>query len=69
MAAIHHRMPVILDDQDLQTWLDPDNQDLEKLKSMLDPFPMEQMHAYVVSDVVNNSRNDLPTCIVPILDS
>ncbi len=65
VSPIHDRMPVILDDGDLDTWLDPSVKDFDALHSLLDPFPAGAMKAYVVSETVNNSRNDSAACIAP----
>jgi putative SOS response-associated peptidase YedK len=65
MESIHDRMPVILSDADITTWLDPSVKEFETLYTLLDPFPQKDMTAYAVSDAVNNSRYDLPMCIEP----
>lgn len=66
VAPIHDRMPVILSDDELSAWLDPLNKDFDSLHSLLDPFPDGLMKSYVVSDTVNNSRNDSVDCINPL---
>lgn len=45
VASVHHRMPVILDPQDFELWLDPQVQDTEKLKCLLKTYPAEDMTA------------------------
>jgi putative SOS response-associated peptidase YedK len=66
VAPIHDRMPVILEDRDLDAWLDPSLNDFDALHPLLDPYPAEGMRAYAVSDAVNNSRNDVSACIEPL---
>jgi len=66
MASIHDRMPVILNDEDLDIWLDNNVKDFEQLYNLLDPYPENEMDAYVVSYAVNNSRDDTAACIEPI---
>lgn len=66
MSEIHHRMPVILDDQEVATWLNPKNQDLNMLSKMLKPYESKDMYSYKVSPIVNNARNDLKECILKI---
>ncbi len=63
MAPIHHRMPVVLADNDYADWLDPAASDLSKL---LTPCPADELICYPVDSVVNNSRNEGPQCIVPL---
>ncbi len=66
MAPIHNRMPVILEKEDYDVWLQPGNQP-EQGKHLLRPFPAERMATYPVSKLVNSPRNDSPDCIVPLL--
>ena len=60
MARIHNRMPVILDANDYNRWLDPNNSDGELL---LQPCPGEWLDAHPVSTYVNNPRNNDSKCI------
>ena len=55
MAKIHDRMPVILDDADVGTWLSGDAKDAAKL---MKPFAAERSSMYPVSTYVNNARNE-----------
>jgi len=66
MRPIHDRMPVILDPQSFDLWLDPRMQDVERVQSLLRPYPAEAMIAYPVSAMVNNARNDNPQCVLPL---
>lgn len=61
-AAIHDRMPVILDPQDYDRWLDPATS-VDALRGLLKPYPAERMEAYPVNRVVNSVKNDVPACI------
>lgn len=59
VKEIHHRMPVILEEKDEDSWLDPENKDFEKLLSLLVPYPPEKMSMHIVSKLVNSpSAND-----------
>jgi putative SOS response-associated peptidase YedK len=64
-ASIHNRMPVILDPEDYDMWLDPDFDEREPLTSLLKPFPAEAMEAYPVSRRVNKPANNDPRVIEP----
>lgn len=66
MERIHDRMPVILNEKDEAKWLDPEFKDTDKLSSLLQPYPSEQMVAYKVSTIVNSPQNDTPACIKPV---
>ena len=66
MEDIHNRMPVILPVDGYELWLDPGEPDLEQLKTLLQPYPSEEMMAFPVSRVVNNPANDTEACIQPI---
>jgi putative SOS response-associated peptidase YedK len=65
VRRLHDRMPVILPETVWSEWLDPTNDDVPALSSLLIPFPSEQMHAYPVSNLVNNVRHDSPELLEP----
>ncbi len=65
MASIHNRMPVILEREDYDMWLDPGD-DPQQALHLLRPYPPEKMAAYPVTTLVNSPRNDLPACIEPL---
>ena len=66
VSQIHHRMGVILRDQDYEKWLRPSEADPKELKPLLAPYPAEDMLYYPVSTLVSNARNDSPECIKAI---
>jgi putative SOS response-associated peptidase YedK len=53
-AKVHDRMPVILDPDDYDTWLDPAIDDCAKLEKLLVPYKGKGMTARPVSTYVNN---------------
>ena len=63
MAAIHDRMPVILDPTDWDRWLSPEPLDDEEQVAMLCPAPDELLVLDRVSTRVNNTRNEGPDLI------
>lgn len=65
MQEIHDRMPVILDDDAIQAWLNDPFDELEHL-SLLKAFPSDQMTSYQVSSYVNNAFNKDYKCIEKI---
>ena len=65
MAPIHDRMPVILDPESEDLWLDPQVQDAAALSELL-AGRSGPMDAYEVSRVVNSPANDVPECIAPL---
>jgi putative SOS response-associated peptidase YedK len=66
LEPIHNRMPVILDPNDYDLWLDPDVQEASRLKPLLQPFPPEKMTYYPVNLRVNNPRHDDKLCMEPL---
>ena len=64
VAAVHERMPVILQDMHWQWWID-DRRNGEAVKFMLRPFEAGDMDCYRVSPPVDNARNDSPDCLTP----
>lgn len=65
MRPIHNRMPVILEPEDFEMWLDPGPSPTDALH-LLRPFSPEKMATYPVSTFVNSPRNEGPECIAPI---
>lgn len=65
VRAIHDRMPVILDGETLERWLDPGARDPAALAAELRPFPAERLEAFPVSRDVNSPRNDAPSLVRP----
>ncbi|UCC64227.1 MAG: SOS response-associated peptidase [Anaerolineae bacterium] len=65
VAQIHNRMPVILEPDAYDLWLDPAEQSPDRLDAWLRPYPASQMTAYPVSRLVNSPGNDSPDCILP----
>jgi putative SOS response-associated peptidase YedK len=61
--AVHDRMPVILDPEDYSLWLDPQEQDRERIQPLLRPYDASNMTADPVSTYVNNVRHDDAKCI------
>ena len=60
MQDIHHRMPVILEKESLDLWLDPTMSDKVRLKSLFHPISSEKISYFPVSKLVNNPKNDGP---------
>ncbi len=59
MATIHDRMPVILLSSVYDVWLSPEVDDSGALSELLVQYPVDDMQAVRVSDVVNNARNEV----------
>jgi putative SOS response-associated peptidase YedK len=66
VKEIHNRMPVILDPDAYDLWLDPAERQADQLDEWLRPYPAEQMLAYPVSTFVNSPANDTPACVAPM---
>jgi putative SOS response-associated peptidase YedK len=66
VEQIHNRMPVILDPEAYDLWLDPAERQANQLDEWLRPYPAEQMLAYPVSTFVNSPANDTSACVAPM---
>jgi len=64
LRPIHDRMPVILDREQREEWLDRGT-DPERLRALLTPYT-GRLEAYEVSRLVNSPANDVPACLVPV---
>lgn len=49
LATIHHRMPVILQEQDFAQWLDPEEKNLARLEALLRPRDYDGIDATPVN--------------------
>ncbi|MED4970777.1 SOS response-associated peptidase [Parageobacillus toebii] len=66
VGTIHDRMPVILPQEWHDAWLDTKLEDTDYIKSLLQPYPAEEMKMYEVSTIVNSPKNDVADCIKPV---
>jgi putative SOS response-associated peptidase YedK len=66
VGKIHDRMPVILQKEDEETWLNSDITEPEQLLPLLKPYPADQMEEWQVGDAARNPRNDSPDLIKPL---
>lgn len=65
IAGLHHRMPVVLAPGSWEEWLDPRNDDVDSLRSLLTPAPPEEFELEPVARLVNNVANDGPELVQP----
>jgi putative SOS response-associated peptidase YedK len=61
-SAVHDRMPVILDPDSYDLWLDPGMQNVALVSELLMPYDARQMRYYPVSSRVNHVANDDEEC-------
>jgi putative SOS response-associated peptidase YedK len=61
-SAVHDRMPVILDRENYDLWLDPDMTDVQVVSEFLKPYDAKSMRSYPVSIRVNRVENDDQEC-------
>jgi putative SOS response-associated peptidase YedK len=65
IAELHDRMPVILAPENWPLWLGERSADLEELKSLLNPYPADDMVIWQVDRRVGNVKNKDPSLIEP----
>lgn len=63
VAPMSERMPVILDEDGIEQWLDSSLTDKNRLRFLLRPAAAEIMRAYPVSQRVNSADHEQPDCI------
>ena len=65
-SAVHDRMPVILDPDSHDLWLDPGMQDVTAISELLKPYDARLMRSYPVSARINHVANDDEECSAPV---
>ena len=65
-SKVHDRMPVILERDDYDVWLDPGMKDVEAVSELLKPYDASRMRCYPVSARVNRVANDDAECSTPV---
>jgi putative SOS response-associated peptidase YedK len=64
-SVVHDRMPVILEKDDYDLWLDPGMSDVSAATDLLKPYDARLMRCYPVSSRVNSVGNDNEACVAP----
>jgi putative SOS response-associated peptidase YedK len=59
-------MPVILDPDSYDLWLDPEMTNVVAVSEMLKPFDVPLMRCYPVSTRINHVANDDAGCSAPV---
>jgi putative SOS response-associated peptidase YedK len=65
-APIHDRMPVIIDPDAYDLWLDPGMTDVQVVSEFLKPFDPSLMRCFPVSTRINHVANDDAECSLPV---
>lgn len=65
-AHVHQRMPAFVSECDCPAWLDPQCQDVSRLKMLLRPAGQDLLKLMVVSRHVNSPRNEDERCVLPL---
>ncbi len=68
VGTIHNRMPAILEKQDEETWLNPNETETPHLAKLLHPYPAGEMESYPVSRKVSSPGNDTKEVIERVGD-
>jgi len=65
-SVVHDRMPVILDPDSYDLWLDPGMTDVKAVSELLKPYDARLMRCYPVSSRINHVANDDEECSAPV---
>jgi putative SOS response-associated peptidase YedK len=66
VGHIHDRMPLLVEPDRYDGWLDPSNANVDDLKRLLVPAAPGRLEAYPVSTAVNSVRNNGPELVDPL---
>jgi len=65
-STVHDRMPVILNADSYDLWLDPGRQNVAAASDLLKPYDARLMRCYPVSTRINSVVNDDEECSAPV---
>jgi putative SOS response-associated peptidase YedK len=65
-SPVHDRMPVILDPDNYDLWLDPGMKYVAVASDLLNPYDARLMRSYPVSTRINHVANDDEECSRPV---
>jgi putative SOS response-associated peptidase YedK len=65
-APVHDRMPVILEPDAYDLWLDPGMKDVAAASELLKPYDARAMRCYPISTRINSVVNDDAECAAPV---
>jgi hypothetical protein len=68
-ATIHDRVPVILDQDSYDLWLDPGMKDVNAASDLLKPYDARLMRRYPISTRINHVANDDEGCSAQLAQS
>ncbi|WP_042168157.1 SOS response-associated peptidase [Paenibacillus gorillae] len=63
MSQWQPRVPIVLDEEGLEDWLNPRVQDYRSLRKHLEPLESYQMRAYPVTNAIGDEAYESPDCI------
>lgn len=66
MSPVHHRMPVLLNNEEMKVWMDNSHCNQAALLNLLKPYSGSDLMCYPVTTKMNNSRFTLNESIEPI---
>ena len=65
-STVHDRMPVILDCESYDLWLDPGMTNVQVISELLKPYEVRLMRSYPISTRINHVANDDEECSRPV---
>ena len=65
-TAVHDRMPVILERDSYDLWLDPGMKGVAAASELLKPYDAREMRCFPISTRINHVANDDEACSAPV---
>ncbi|WP_375000167.1 SOS response-associated peptidase [Aeromicrobium sp. CTD01-1L150] len=66
VGHVHDRMPMTIDPEHWEAWLDPHNDDVDAVRALMAPPLPGSLEIYPVSTLVSNVRNNGPELLEPL---
>lgn len=65
VGRLHDRMPVVLEERDLDAWLNPQDSGMERVMDLAKPAADGVLTMHAVGAAVNSTKNDAPELMQP----
>ncbi|WP_202113123.1 SOS response-associated peptidase [Paenibacillus sp. MMS18-CY102] len=66
MAAWQQRLPVVLDEEGIERWMNPEVTDFAELRTYIQPLEPFQLRSFPVTNAVSDVKYEQPDCVMEL---